>query len=162
MSKTIVIFSTKGGVGKTLIASNLAVTLARDEEKKVCLVDLNLQGAGDMARMLDIVPKRAMVDLMETLKRHKPQEIRKEDYIVKSNIGIDFIPAVLKPQHSSYLDPERIKDVFSIIDKDYDYTVVDAGKVFRETLFSRYGFWRLRCRQRKRSCCGLYRRSKEY
>ncbi|MFA5005792.1 MAG: ParA family protein, partial [Candidatus Omnitrophota bacterium] len=39
MAKTIVLFSTKGGVGKTLVASNLAVALAKDFEKRVCLLD---------------------------------------------------------------------------------------------------------------------------
>lgn len=134
MSKTIVIFSTKGGVGKTLIASNLAVTLARDQGKKVCLVDLNLQGAGDMARMIDVNPKRAMIDLMDALKKHKAQEVKKEDFIFRTSAGIDFLPAVLRPQQSAYIDPERIKDVLNLINKDYDYTIIDAGKVFSESL----------------------------
>lgn len=138
MARVIVIFSTKGGVGKTLIASNLAASLARDKDKKVCLIDLNLQGAGDMARMLDIIPKKAMVDMMDVLKRHAPSEIRKEDFVVHTSIGIDFFPAVLRPQQAVHVDVTRFKDVFSVIDKEYDYIVVDAGKVFSEVLIATF------------------------
>lgn len=68
MAKRIVIFSTKGGVGKTLLATNLAVSLFNDQSQRVCLVDLDLQGLGDMSRMLFINPQKAMVDLMNSLK----------------------------------------------------------------------------------------------
>src|SRR5690606_26774809 len=38
----ITVFSTKGGVGKTFLSTNLAIALAKDKEKRVCLVDLDL------------------------------------------------------------------------------------------------------------------------
>ncbi len=131
MAKTIVIFSTKGGVGKTLVATNLAVSLAKDENKRVCLVDLDLQGLGDVARMLYFTPQKAMVDLMYALKRH-PQVFKKGDFLTHSSLGLDFLPGVMKPQQSPHLEPGMIKEVFSLLDKDYDYIIVDAGKVFSD------------------------------
>lgn len=132
MSKIIVFFSTKGGVGKTLVASNLAVSLAKDEKKRVCLMDLDLQAAGDMARMLNLRPEKAIVDLINLLKR-KPPEIKKEDFLVRNAyLGIDFLPGVLKPQASPHLQPEMIKDVLGLFAKDYDYIIIDAGKSFSE------------------------------
>jgi len=133
MAKRIVIFSTKGGVGRTLIATNLAVSLASDMKKRVCLVDLGLQGLSDMARMLYLNPQRAMVDLMNSLKKH-PQEFKKQDFLTHSSWGPDFLPGVLKPQQSPHLDVERIKDVFNLLDHDYDYIIIDAGKNFNEVL----------------------------
>jgi septum site-determining protein MinD len=137
MARTIVIFSTKGGVGKTLIATNLAVTLARDQLKRACLIDLDLQVVGDMARMLDISPQKAMVDLINLLKK-QPQAVRKDDFLSRPSAGVDFLSGVLRPQQSPHLDASNIKDIFSLLDKDYDYIVVDAGKsfsdVFVETL----------------------------
>ena len=135
MSKTIVIFSTKGGVGKTLIAANLAVSLAQDQSKKVCLIDFDVQVPGDMARMLNAAPHNSMVDVINVLKK-QPQVFKKSDFVVKTSFGIEFLPAVLRPQQSSYLDPAKIKEVFSLIDKDYDYIVVDAGKSFSEIFVS--------------------------
>ena len=76
MSKTIVIFSTKGGVGKTLIATNVAVSLARDEQQKVCLMDLDAGAVGDMGRMLDITPNKCLADLVHLMKKSPQQAHR--------------------------------------------------------------------------------------
>ena len=127
MARTIVIFSSKGGVGKTLIATNIAVSLAKDQLKKVCLIDFDLHVAGDMARMLDLSAQKSIADLMYLLKK-QPTEINKSDYITKSSSGIDFIPAVLRAQQAPHIDPDKIKDVFALYEKDYDYIIVDAGR----------------------------------
>jgi len=132
MAKRVVIFNNKGGVGKTLIASNLAVSLARDCLQKVCLLDLDLQVVGDMARMLDLFPQKAMVDLMQALKR-SPKELKKEDFLLHTAFGVDFLPAVLSPQQSAYFDPARLKDVFGLLEPDYDFIIVDAGQSFNDS-----------------------------
>jgi len=132
MAKTIVIFSTKGGVGKTLVASNLAVALAKDFEKRVCLFDLDLQTVGDMARMLGLSPEKAVVDLLHSLKTQNPESIKKEDFLPRNSFNVSFLPAVLKPQQLPNLDPVGLKDIFNLLDKDYDYIIVDAGKSFND------------------------------
>ena len=131
MSKIITILSTKGGVGKTLIAVNLAVSLAKDCRQKVLLIDLDLQVAGDMARMLDLAPQKSMVELIHSLKR-QPRDVRKEDFLTHSSLGIDFLPGVLKPQQAPHLDPVRIEDAFALLRQDYDYIIIDAGKSFTD------------------------------
>ena len=45
MAKTVVFFSTKGGVGTTLIASNIALSLARDQSQRVLLIDSDITRA---------------------------------------------------------------------------------------------------------------------
>src|SRR4030042_874533 len=124
MAKRIAIFSTKGGVGKTLIATNLAVSLARNYTQRVCLIDLDLQVFGDMARMLDLNPQKSMLDLIHQLKK-QPEAIKKEGFFTKSSQGVDFLPGVLRPQQAPHLEGEKIKDVFTLLDKDYDYIIVD-------------------------------------
>ena len=61
--KRIVVFSTKGGTGKTFIATNLAAGLAQTG-KRVALVDLDLQ-FGDAAIALGLVPQRTIFDLVQ-------------------------------------------------------------------------------------------------
>ena len=117
MAKTIAIFSTKGGVGKTLIAANLAISLAK-EGKRVCLLDLDTQVVGDMAHMLNLNPQKCMADLMNFLKK-QPQITKKEDFVIRSKFNdVDFLPGVLKPQQSGYLYPDKIEEVFVFLDKD--------------------------------------------
>jgi len=135
MAKTIVIFSTKGGVGKSLIASNLAVSLAQGG-KRTCVIDLDTQVVGDMAHILSLNPGKCMADLMNFLKKQL-QLTKKTDFVVKTKFpNLDFLAGILKPQQSGHLHPEMIKDVFSFLDKDYDYIVVDAGKSFSDVFLS--------------------------
>ncbi len=127
-TKTIVIFSTKGGVGKTLIASNLAVAMAKYERKKVCLIDLDTHTVGDMARVLDVRPEKALVDLINLLTK-APEAFKKEDFFVHSpTLNIDFLAGVLRPQQSPHLDQIKAKEVFDLLSKFYNYIIIDAGR----------------------------------
>ncbi|MCX5704150.1 MAG: AAA family ATPase, partial [Candidatus Omnitrophica bacterium] len=133
MTKTIAIFSTKGGVGKTFIASNLAVALGQEEAKKILLLDLDLQVVGDMEKMLGLSPHRSMVDFSDAL-LGRSNLSPKEDFLIHTKLGIDFLPGVLKPQQAPHIDPDKIKDIFTLFKKDYDFIVVDAGKIINEVL----------------------------
>ncbi|GBF23323.1 pilus assembly protein CpaE, partial [Candidatus Gastranaerophilus sp. (ex Termes propinquus)] len=53
--KVITVFSNKGGIGKTSVATNLAVEIANMTKEKVALVDLNMQ-IGDVTTFLDVNP----------------------------------------------------------------------------------------------------------
>lgn len=55
-SKTICIFSNKGGVGKTALAVNLAYEISKMETSKVCLLDLSFN-TEDISTFLNITPK---------------------------------------------------------------------------------------------------------
>ncbi|MDD5692811.1 MAG: ATPase, T2SS/T4P/T4SS family [Candidatus Omnitrophica bacterium] len=135
MAKTIAIVSTKGGVGKTLIAVNLSVSLAK-EGKRICVIDLDTQGVGDMAHMLGLAPQKCMADLMGFLQK-QPQITKKHDFVVTSGFNnVDFLTGVLKPQQSGFLYPDKIPEIFSFLDKDYDYIIVDVGKSFSDVFLS--------------------------
>lgn len=133
MSNTIAIFSTKGGVGKTFLAANLAVALAQTEQKRVLAIDLDLQVAGDMAKMLDLAPSKTIADLMGLLKSH-PEQVSRKDFLTHSKFGIDFLSAITNPQQAPHINSVSIKDVFALYAPDYDYIVVDAGKNFCDSL----------------------------
>ena len=133
-ASTIVIFSTKGGVGKTLLATNIGVALARKKDQKVLLIDLDLQVVGDMARMLDVKPVRAVVDLISLLKNGK--DINIKYFVVNYSPGIDLLAGVLKPQQVPHFQSQYIKEIFNLLSPHYDYIIVDAGRAFSESLIS--------------------------
>ena len=60
--KILTVFSTKGGVGKSLVATNVGVALA-GARHSVCLVDLDVN-SGDVAIMLQLTPHRTINDLV--------------------------------------------------------------------------------------------------
>lgn len=66
--RVITVSSMKGGVGKTVVATNLAVLLARRSAGPVALVDADLQ-FGDVSILLGLSPRHSVVDVVEGLNR---------------------------------------------------------------------------------------------
>jgi len=137
MAKTIAVFSTKGGVGKTFVSMNLAVSLGYYSGKKVALIDLDLQAMGDMLRLFDIRATRAMPDLAEALTKPGAEQLNLHDYILPiEKFKIDLLPAILTPRQAARLDAEKIGNVLKFMEDKYDYIIVDAGRAFTESLFA--------------------------
>src|SRR6185295_4120544 len=61
-NRIITITGPRGGVGKSVIATNMAVAMANLSES-IALVDLNLWG-GDVAMLMDLTPRRTLGDLL--------------------------------------------------------------------------------------------------
>ena len=74
-SKVIVIFGTKGGIGKTTIATNLAVKLAQ-KKYKVALLDYDLQ-FGDANVFLGIDSRETIAELLQEQSRPSTDSIRR-------------------------------------------------------------------------------------
>ena len=60
-SHVISVYGPKGGVGKTLFATNFAHAVARKTRGRVLLVDLDPQDCGDIAVLLGIDASRTSV-----------------------------------------------------------------------------------------------------
>lgn len=138
-ARIISVFSAKGGVGKTLIASNLAIALLkpyRDKietrlQKRVLLIDLDLEAMGDVSRMLKINSPQLMVSLFENFNEAtlKKDAMR---LITSHESGIDFLPAVSNPREASSIDVEKLNLLINVLSTSYDYIVIDAGNAFND------------------------------
>jgi septum site-determining protein MinD len=130
MAQTIVLFSTKGGAGKSTVAVNLAVSLAK-ADKKVLLIDADLDVVGNAAWMLNLNPTKSMADAMYVLKKKK--EFNSAEIVIKAD-EIDFMPAILRPQQAPHFAPGLVGEVLKAYNDKYDYIIVDGGKAFSESL----------------------------
>jgi len=133
-SRTITVFSNKGGVGKTFISVNLATALALTK-KKVLLVDLDFQAGQDMARMLNVSPRSTIVDVLADLEKKKESDVFKDHVAVHSS-GLHFLPAVKNTRQIGHITPDNLKPFFKKVSESYEYILVDAGKSFSETLIT--------------------------
>jgi len=125
----ITVFSTKGGVGKTFIATNLAISLAKDTEKRVCLVDLDLD-FGNTVLALNIVPRFTILDIVDDI-RNIDQDLI-ESYLIPHESGIKVLPANAKPQMNEFVNAEHIDVILRALQGAFDYVVVDMPARFYE------------------------------
>jgi pilus assembly protein CpaE len=132
-SKVITVFSTKGGVGKTTIASNLAVSLARNTKKRVALVDMDLQ-FGDVAIMLNVSVKNTISDLIKEFGQLDNNLM--EDYLVTHFSGVKVLPAPIKPEYAEYITGNHIEKIINTLRESYHYILIDTSANFHETVLT--------------------------
>lgn len=130
-SKIITVFSTKGGVGKTTLASNLSVSIARATKKRVALVDLDLQ-FGDVAIMLNASVKNTISDLIKEINQLDSDVM--EDYMVTHFSGVRVLPAPIKPEYAEYITASHVEKILNTLKDHYHYIIVDTSASFHETV----------------------------
>jgi len=129
----ITIFGAKGGIGKTTIATNLAVALAQKLQQSVCLVDLDTR-FGDVALMLDIQAERTIADLFHD---HPLNELNRDvvrEYLVQHSTGVMVLPAPARPTAWRQIDVEYIERVIHTLSLVYDYVILDTPGTFNDVV----------------------------
>lgn len=126
----VTVFSTKGGVGKTTIVTNLAVSLYNATRKKVAVVDLDLQ-FGDVAVMMNVVPKRTITELIQDIGSLDSETL--ESYLVTHSSGVKVLPAPTRPEYAELITAAHIEKLLNILKQSYDYVIVDSPPFFHET-----------------------------
>ena len=122
----ICVLGPKGGTGKTLVATNLAVVLAR-RDMNVVLVDLDLQ-FGDVGLALGLSPTRTMYDLM---KAGPPFDHEKLDrHLMKHSSGVKVLVGPTRPDQASAVSVEYLRDVYASLRTMSDVVIVDTPPGF--------------------------------
>jgi pilus assembly protein CpaE len=120
----ITVTGPRGGCGKTVIAANLAVSLA-DASEKVALVDLNLWG-GDVAMLLDVTPKRTLGDLLPGFGGIDYDVV--DSVMNKHSSGVSVLAAPLTGTFDgSTLSRYMVQSILEALREHYEFTVVDTG-----------------------------------
>ncbi|ADG83642.1 response regulator [Thermincola potens] len=126
----ITVFSTKGGVGKTTIVTNLAVSLFHESRKKVVIVDLDLQ-FGDVAVMMNVIPKRTITELIQDIGSLDAETL--ESYLVPHSSGVRVLPAPTRPEYAELITAAHVEKILNTLKQKYDYIIVDTPPFFHET-----------------------------
>ncbi len=127
-STVISVFGAKGGLGKSTIATNLAVSLA-EKRKKVVLVDLDLQ-FGDAHIFLDIEPKDTITELVQDVITPNIDSVR--SYMAVHSSGLHVLCAPKSPEYAELISPEKIMSLLSLLRTYYDYVIIDTAPSFSE------------------------------
>ncbi len=117
-------YSGKGGVGKSLIAANLAVSMANETKAKVALVDLDLQ-FGDVGVLLNLDHSQGITDLIENID-HMDQDFIRE-IMVDGPFGIKVLLTPISPELADLVTVDHIRRIFGELRKMFDYIIVDSS-----------------------------------
>jgi pilus assembly protein CpaE len=124
LHRIITVTGPRGGCGKTVVATNLAVAMARNSEK-IALVDLNLWG-GDVAMLLDMTPRRTLGDLLPGFGGIDFDVV--EATVGKHATGLSVLAAPLTGTFDgATLSRYMVQSILEAMRDHYDCTVVDTG-----------------------------------
>lgn len=124
-SKIITVYSNKGGIGKTTIAANLAVELAKTTHDKVALVDLNLQ-LGDISTFLNLNPSFDVAYVIKKLiDKNETTLLKAFEKYKDTRLYILSDPNYI--EHSESITPQQIESLFKVLRKTFPYIVVDMS-----------------------------------
>jgi pilus assembly protein CpaE len=125
--RLIVVLGPKGGTGKTLTATNLAVALT-EADNDVAVVDIDLQ-FGDVGLTMGLAPESTMYDLARS-ESHNLDATALDHFLIKHGSGVRVLLAPSRPDQASMVTIELIRDVFSLLRSRYDFVIVDTPPGF--------------------------------
>jgi pilus assembly protein CpaE len=131
--RIVTVWSAKGGSGTTVVATNLALLLNRIPDKKVVLVDADLQ-FGDVCLVLQLEPKFTMVNAAHEL-HHLDGELL-ESLLTEHPSGLKVLAAPLEPAFADDITTAGLMHMIEILQENYDYILVDTASMLDELILS--------------------------
>jgi len=126
--RIITVYSPKGGVGCTTIATNLAVALHSDDSK-VLVVDANLQ-FGDIGVFFNLKGKHSLVSLIA--RAEEMEDDFTQSVLIAHSSGVKVIVGPPTPEDAELVTPSALKKVLENLREGFAYVIVDTSSVLRE------------------------------
>ena len=134
LGRVIVTFSTKGGVGKSITATNLAVALASRSSKQVAIVDGDLQ-FGDVAVLLGIPPTHTTVDAAAAIDQ-ADASMMDSFLATHAATGLRVLPAPVEPSAADSISPEQMLGIVRMLRTTCAFVIVDMPPHFDDVVLA--------------------------
>ncbi len=128
--RLITVFSTKGGVGKTCVAINVAASMAKRSPDPVVLVDGDLQ-FGDVSVMLGLPPQNTVLDAAAAV-QYGDMELVQTLAARHEATGLLVLPAPLEPMPTDALLPGEMVNICAALQSVAGHVVVDLPSIFND------------------------------
>lgn len=126
--RMVTVFSNKGGIGKTSIATNLALELAKTTKENVALIDLNFQ-LGDITTFMDLKPSFNISYMLKNLdKLNKDFLLNTLEKYKNTSLYVLADPPYFKQAED--ISPKQVAKLFEILKETFSYIVVDTDNTF--------------------------------
>jgi pilus assembly protein CpaE len=125
----ITVFGPKGGIGKTTIATTLAIALAQESGQSVALVDADT-GFGDVTGMLELKPEQTIVDLVRRIDGLSREELPR--YLCRHSSGLAVLAGPTDTFAWRNVSPDQFRKVLETLARIHDVLVIDTGGMLDE------------------------------
>ena len=122
----VCVLGPKGGIGKTVTSTNLAVALA-DTGHRTVVVDLDLQ-FGDAGLALGVQPDRTIYDLATSGGILDAEKV--DGYLAEHSSGLRVLLAPVRPDQAQSITVEFLKDLYATLTTTFEFVVVDTPPGF--------------------------------
>lgn len=125
--RVVTVYAPKGGVGKSVVAVNVATLLARDTARRVVLVDLDLQ-FGDAALMLRVKAEHDVVEAATADDRL--DAVLLEGMLTRDDrTGLRVLAAPSDPTDAEGVTAKEVLALLEVLRTMADYIVVDSAPI---------------------------------
>lgn len=130
--KAIAVYSAKGGVGTTMLATNLAIGLNSTDTPTV-LVDTSLQ-FGDVSVFLNLQVKNSLADLASRADELDPDVV--EEVLLVHESGLRVLAAPQRPEMAEEVRSEQVRKVLQYLKQQFVYVIVDTSSTMDDTMLA--------------------------
>ncbi len=126
LGRLIDVVGSKGGVGTTTIAANLAASLAEKENvQSVALVDMKLL-FGDVPLFLQIKPSYHWGEITNNVSRLDPTFLM--NVLSRDPCGVYVLPSPVSLNDHKPVSPEIMENLLGLMQKMFDFVIIDGGQ----------------------------------
>ena len=126
----VALWGSKGGVGTTTVASNLAVALRSKAEKRVTLVDASVLG-GTLGVTLNLPPRRTMSDLLAHLDNLDSELLA--SILTQHSSGVRVLLSAPWSTNGDSAHPQELQRILRWLQDASDYIVIDTAPSLDES-----------------------------
>ena len=136
-ARVFTVSSATGGCGKTFMATNMALFLARHTGKRVVLVDLDLQ-FGEVSTALRLRPNYTIYDALHRDDDDFDFGEHLEEFLVHHEGGFQVLAAPKDPAEADRIGPADVTRILDVLRSHCDYLVVDTPAALTEVVLAAF------------------------
>lgn len=132
-----VFYGPKGGVGTSLLVTNLAVALAAYQPEPVALVDLNLQ-FGAVSTLLNLRPEATIASLAQRFQGELDFEFLQSFLSNHGGSNLRVLAAPSRPELAELVTTFLVEKILQVLRNHFAYIFVDTSTVLQDTTLAAF------------------------